>query len=297
MAVPLQPVRQRSDAPKSILKKRLSPNPPKTTSREDHNRELALHHANLIQNRKDVESVIFESTETLIDFPSETTSDPTQPSPADAIEVKKLLRPFQPSDFDSLIEERNINKKCGYVLCPRLHRTENTSARFRLLTERRGRRTALQVVPTAELEKWCTDDCGKRALFLRVQLSDEPAWERASPSGGNLELHGQADTISTPSEQDLRMVIVTDDLEQLALERGERRSKVRAVGAPSTVGVEVKEREASDTGKLPQPPTLPKEASQAIYDAIEGYLPRLGKMGQDFGHTGDTDEDDIMDTI
>ncbi len=36
-----------------------------------------------------------------------------------------------------------------------------------------------KVVPREKLEMWCSDQCAERALYLRVQLAEEPVlWER-----------------------------------------------------------------------------------------------------------------------
>ena len=54
--------------PKSILKKYpvvdRAVSTPISNSQEEHNRETALYHANLLQQRKDVEAVVLTSTET-----------------------------------------------------------------------------------------------------------------------------------------------------------------------------------------------------------------------------------------
>ncbi len=52
--------------PKSILKK--TPYPATSSSKEARDREVALYHANLIQQRKDIELEILLSLETLIDY-------------------------------------------------------------------------------------------------------------------------------------------------------------------------------------------------------------------------------------
>ncbi|KAI9732553.1 MAG: hypothetical protein M1834_003888 [Cirrosporium novae-zelandiae] len=162
--------------PKSILKNSKSS---ETTAqaREDHNRQTALHYANLIQYRKDVEAQILEATISLLDHPSSLTTDPYHPSPEDIMSAKRCLNLFTPQDYDGLIEERNIDHKCGYIFCTRPPNKENTKGKFRIITGR-GRSGDLKVVPTKQLERWCSEECGKRALYVRVQLSEEPAWLR-----------------------------------------------------------------------------------------------------------------------
>lgn len=271
--------------PKSILKKSppAPPSPPHPTTREEHNRELALHHANLIQQRKDVEASIFSSLEALIDFPTHPNADPADPSPTDAAHVRSTLKQFQPSDFDSLIEERNLEGKCGYVLCPRLRRLENTRARFRILKGIDHGRHELRVVQTGQLEKWCSDDCGRRGLYLRVQLSQQPAWERTSSMGGDLDLYGEDDTIGRgASREDLDTL--TNSLRQLAIERGDMQSGGKH---PHAVAVKIQEQEAQ------KPPKAPTFSHDAMHIDIEGYAPSRDRARLSTA----VNHEDIMDTI
>lgn len=209
---------------RSVLRR---PDRPPVESREDRNRRLAIHHAELIQQRKDLESLIFDSTETLLDFPTDHNAGAARPNPRDVAEMRKHLRNFQPSDFDSLVEERNIDKKCGYVLCPRPPHKEDPGGKYRIV---RGR-SDLRLVETKDLEKWCSGECGKRALYLRVQLSETPAWERTRAS--DVQLLGE-DEPQRPIDQDA-VGEMTSDLKQLALERGNP-------GADTMTHMDIKER-------------------------------------------------------
>ena len=165
---------------RSILKKALPSS--SSVSQEDHNRNLALYHANALQERKDAEAWVLASTEALVDFPRSPSSDPAHPSLQDVLAAKDLLKPFQPSDYDALVTERNIDKKCGYIFCPRPNRLQSTNARYRILQDRSKGRPIPHVVPKESLECWCSDSCGKRALFVKVQLSEEPIWTRTTDS-------------------------------------------------------------------------------------------------------------------
>ena len=139
-------------------------------------REIALYHAHIIQNQKGLELAILESVEVLLDFP--TTNNPAScPSDADVTEFKKNLVHFQPSDYDDLIEERNIVHKCGYPLCPLQNKLRPTKAKFRVLDK--GRR----IVETKQLERFCSDECARRGLWIRVQLNEEPSWLRVGEDG------------------------------------------------------------------------------------------------------------------
>ena len=299
---------------KSILKKSANstatPSPPAAISREDRNRETALYHARLIQQRKDVEQLILASTETLLDLPSNPASDPAYPSPAEAAQVKELLKPFQPSDYDSLIEERNIDGKCGYVLCPRPHTRENTNAKFRILQGKGKGPDALKVVRREKLEQWCSEECAKRALYVRVQLSEVPAWTRAASTGGDIELRGEK--YGTAEETDplvegiQRLGLdgsqdgLSDAMNDLALERGERKAPSQA---PGHVGVDIKENDTAD-GRLPQPPDITDGYEDRVRSgySVEGYTPRISGSRMRRRHWEDEDEEsndynDMMRTI
>lgn len=285
---------------KSIVKKNpptspapLSSAPP--TARDERNRELALHHAHLLQQRKDVEALILEATETLLDFPSSAASESSKPSPADAARVKDLLKPFQPTDYDSLLEERNIDGKCGYVLCPLPHRVENTTARFRIILDREKGANGMKVVEKNQLERWCSEDCGRRALYIRVQLSEVPAWTRAGGMGGKIELYGE-DITNQSSQSTMHDVKdLTSQLKQLAIERGGRRGNRIS---SDLMNLSVLENDAP-TEPSARPPTTVSSGhpdSSQIYHAVEGYIPMIGGSRRTRRHQ-DNEMQDIIETI
>ena len=181
----------------SILKKSTesttTPSQPGVMAPEDRDREIAFHHARIIQLRKEIDRIILASTENLLDLPFDPTSDPAHPSPAEADLVKQLLTPFQLSDYDHMIEERNIDGKCGYMLCPRPHSQENTNAKFRIIHGKGKGVGALKVIETQKLEQWCSEECAERAMYVRIQLSEVPAWIRDS-DGEEIELLSEKDS-------------------------------------------------------------------------------------------------------
>ncbi|KAL1986833.1 hypothetical protein VTN96DRAFT_5486 [Rasamsonia emersonii] len=144
---------------------------------------IALHHAHRIQAQKDAEKLILDRILELVAFPSSPDADPAAPSADDARAFKAALFPFQPSDYDNLIQERNIEGRCGYALCPREHRKEDPKAKYRIIwgpkgSGQGGRGREMKVVPREKLEMWCSDECAERAMYVRVQLAEEPVWER-----------------------------------------------------------------------------------------------------------------------
>ena len=285
--------------PHGILKNAPS-NTPAARSQEDRNRETALYHANLIQQRKDIEAQILASTETLLDVPTSPSADPARPSPQDAALIKNSLRPFQPSDYDALIEERNINKTCGYVLCPRPNRQENTDARYRILFGKGKGADAMRVVEKSFLEKWCSDDCGRMALYVKVQLNEEPAWTRSAAAVGNIMLLDDKPTSEVQmleGMKNLDIAIKEEDvvaqMKALAIERGDGNAPSRSFGLAE---VGVKENVNLDKG-APPPKALTNEAKLAM--AVEDYQPRAmpGYAERSESASEDEDDEDIIETI
>ena len=284
--------------PSSILKK--TPvstilSSPLGRSREDRNRETAHCHAQLLQQRKDIEAQILTSLERLLDLPSSRAADAGRPAKADADIVKDSLALFQTSDYDSLIEERNVGRKCGYVLCPKPNRQERTSAKFRILQTGSKGRDALKVVERRSLERWCSDACGKRALYLKVQLNDEPGWIRTISTSGIIALLVDKSEKGDDLIERLRNLDVsqeehdiTTQMRALAIERGDGIASSRSFALANI-------RETSNVSSKPTPPNLNDHVVE-VSATIEGYTPRLsGKVL--IAKDSKDDDDDIMQSI
>src|SRR5579871_1100114 len=163
-------------APKSILKNSKN----ETVDRDTRLREIAIHRANIIQQQKDVENQIFESLEALIDYPLSTNGTAADPSASDVEGFQKLIASFRPNDFDELIKERNLADRCGYVFCPRGPKVDNTKGKSRILGKSSIQH--FKIVDTDKIARWCSDDCALRAVHIKFQLSEEPAWLRTKSS-------------------------------------------------------------------------------------------------------------------
>ena len=295
--------------PHSILKTAIS-STSNTSSREDRYKETALYHAQLLQQRKDIEALILASTEALLELPSLPAADPARPRLQDITLVKNSLKSFQPSDYDALIEERNINKQCGYVLCPRPNRHEDTKARYRILHSKGRGPDNVKFIPRQALERWCSDDCGKRALYIKVQVSEEPAWTRIGSLGGDILLleneqndQKQLEDDSTLIEElrSLDLGLEEDEvvarMKALAIERGDGKAPSRSFGLAE---LDVQENR-NFNGKASAPKPSSTEAdSDSWTDSIEGYTPRFPrkKTSSKTESRHDEDEDeDVMPTI
>ncbi|KAL9029028.1 MAG: hypothetical protein Q9196_002690 [Gyalolechia fulgens] len=269
------------------------PTPP-TLSRDDRNRQLALHHAHLLQYRKDIEARNLAFTETLLDLPSFATVSPSEISSTDNDVVKEALKTFQPSDYDALVEERNIDNRCGYVLCPRKNRSLDAGRKYRIVTGSKG--SDFRVVEPKELGKWCSDECGKMALYLRVQLSEEPAWTREWQAAGSVELYSErrdksarlARQASKKPALSVTEQRLNDRMADLAIERGE---KGKTESLPAKVGIDLRENVHGE-GMVPTPPC----AESTTRDYVEGYVP-TGRHVEKQPSGRSEDEEDLMPTI
>lgn len=236
---------------KSILKTK-SPTTSAVKSKEERDRETALYHAHLIQRRKDLELQILLATEELIDTPLVRGPDfaSSHPASSDVELFKKGLRSFQPSDYDALILERNINDHCGYALCPK-SRVRETAGKYRIIGKS-GRARDFRIVEKEELEKWCSEDCARKALYVRVQLSECPAWERGS-SAADIELLNEQKTEKEKKAErlaeDMKAMQLEPkyDKEDLALERGDTSART----LDGIVDVNILEKEVTQPAIAP----------------------------------------------
>lgn len=288
--------------PKSILKK-TGPPVPERNGKPVNQRHLdvALHHATILEQRKAVEAQVLDAIMTLMAYPPSPTADAQRPSPADARAFADAVAAFQPADYDALIEERNIADKCGYALCPKPKMRARSTAKKQFVDTDRG----VEIVDRKVLEVWCSDDCARRALYVKVQLNEEPAWLRAGGPGDTIEL--MADNaqdlraarlplrtkqqsapapVKTEEEEDVDDAWAAHDsaAAELALERGEKPGAVTKANA-SLVHDTITEHESSTAP--PQPPTLPAGSTMAI----EGHIPRHDRPKDE----DDDDEDDAQD--
>jgi hypothetical protein len=161
-------------------------------------RLAAIQQAHIIQQQKDVQAQILEAIESLLELPHSSNADPNRPAKADVDEFIRLISIFQPSDFDALVEERFCAGKCGYVLCPRNITRDGGKSGFRIV---KTKGASSCVVPRASLQQWCSENCTKRALYVKVQLNEEPAWTRRALNQPELSLY--ADTASELTDVDM----------------------------------------------------------------------------------------------
>ncbi|KAI9038435.1 Rtr1/RPAP2 family protein phosphatase [Aspergillus affinis] len=265
---------------------------------------IALQHAHRIQAQKDTEALILDRILELATFPPSPSADPASPLAEYVQTFKSALVPFQPADYDNLILERNIEGLCGYALCPREHRKDDLKGTFRVKWGAKGSGPGghgrdMNIVPREKVEMWCSDECAERAMYLRVQLAEDPVWERRADDtrGKNFvlleegraaqrgkgkakatvnEVAGQLDNLHMDTEQsgndvaeDIARLSVRDDSRsrELAMERGDSALLSQA----GRVEVQILEKETGSHGNVTAPEMRPGDDKGG---SIEGYMPK-----------------------
>lgn len=239
------------------------------------NLEIAVAHANLIQHQKNVEGQILNAITALMEFPAQ-----NQFTTREALTFTSLVKAFQPSDYDSLIEERSIDGRCGYTLCANQPRSISMgcSAAWKL---KKG------------AKDWCSDVCAKKGLYIKTQLSEVPAWERARDQQPDVQLHEDdapkdSETVLRRAKRAARVNAwrqrVADD-EDLAQERGEKPTSFKPNQVMTSLIVEKK------TTSTPKAPDFDEELTSP-YDLIEGYQPRPLSKNKKIGAVEARDEED-----
>jgi hypothetical protein len=283
---------------------------------------IALQHAHQIQAQKDAENLILDRILHLVTLPSTPSADPAAPSAADVQAFKAALIPFRPSDYDNLILERNYDSLCGYGLCPRRHRKEEGSSSARGSFKFKwgakgsgpgGRGRSMDIVPQEMVEKWCSEECAERALFIRVQLAEEPVWERRAGDKRNTDLllleearakqkmneaatSAETTALATSSSsQDRAGEDVTEDMGNLTLQDTDRGNKLALERGDASlalrdgrVDVQIKEKDLELNQPVAAPQLRPEDAAGG---SIEGYMPSEERGKQS------TSDGDVLDQI
>lgn len=167
----------------------------------------------------------------------------------------------------------------------------------------RGAANQFKVLTKAEVEKWCSEECARRALYVRVQLSEAPAWERVGVQS-DIELRGEPEmpkSALAEIAEELRRLDLGDEQEvevenaserrnaaDLALERGEGgATKVKGL-----VDVRIMEK---DITRMQTAPSINDVSAldgqlENLHLSLEGHVSQFNRDGR-----LQRDEDD-MDT-
>jgi len=230
--------------------------------RDRQNLGIALHHANKIQAQKNFESLILSNIEALLDLP---TSVPA--TKADRNTFVLRVTPFQPSDFASLVEERTNDGKCGYALCSQSPRSATVGQNATWKLKAQG------------AADYCSNDCLRRALYVKTQLSEVPAWERQAGQQPLIRLY-RNDQATSPEHERSNNAASSQRMmhdHDLALERGESPGSFR----PGQVTTEMIVERANAPPRIEQLPQIFGTTSSA---AIEGYVPAHNPASFDAAH-------------
>ncbi|OIW28347.1 DUF408 domain protein [Coniochaeta ligniaria NRRL 30616] len=281
---------------KSILKPPRSSHTPQQKSQAEAEK-IALAHARIIQQQKDLELRILDAIETLSTYPPTRSPSHTasSPSPQDASSFKSLIRPFQPSDYDDLIEERNILGHCGYALCPKPRRSDLTG-KFTLVNHNRP---DFAIVETKDVQRWCSDGCARRALYVKVQLSETAAWERVAMPDVRIDLldeEPEQGAKDTDLARDIAQLKLDEerrakkDSTALSLERGDvlergEAGKARKVPLAPKFDLTIREKDVKSVASPPQQETSDQDGKSHL--VLEGHRTRFGAVAEE----SDSDEE------
>lgn len=257
--------------PKGILKKA-----PVTQKHPAINpKEVAIQHAKILQHRKDLEAEILDNIVLLSEFPvvREPPHSAANPAPSDVADFKAHVRLFQPSDYDDLIEERSVNGLCGYTLCANPRREMGAGGEWKITNSG-------DIVKRKDLEKWCSQKCARRALYVKVQLNETAAWERAGIPDIEIDLleDDQATEAETEADRTARKLgdLKLEDQRQaardkaaLALERGEAKPSYKT----NKIKITLKEKDVEPPSTAIESKTT--ETYEDDHLMVEGYKTKL----------------------
>ncbi|KAK5938811.1 hypothetical protein PMZ80_009003 [Knufia obscura] len=220
-------------------------------AREARIRAVAMQHALSIQEKKDLQGKVLDMILTAYDLPSDATTDPAHPDSTDATTFRNCLRIWRPGDLDELIQERNLDDRCGYALCRRSNLKQKAT---KIWSKKEG-----TFVDRPVDERWCSNECKERNDFVRRQLSNEPAWLRQIQIQDirlltDPNMDSNLDESPMKSEGEKKVV----NQKALALERGDTSSKQIQ---------DIPIREKKSTAE-PKPPIFTHQIT--VSDVLEG---------------------------
>lgn len=220
-------------------------------AREARIRQVAMRHALSIQERKNLQGKVLDMILTAYDLPSSATADPTHPDSTDATTFRDCLRIWRPSDLDELVQERNLDDRCGYALCGRANQKQKPT---KIWDKKHG-----TFVDRPWDTRWCSNDCKERNDFVRRQLASEPAWLRQEQNQGIALLTDSHLDSNIPHPLLIHEQQKTaDNQAALALERGQ-------TNAQPLQDIPIREK---TTTAEPNPPSFTPQLTVA--DVLEG---------------------------
>lgn len=278
--------------PKGILKKPKSsavaappPSEPAPLPREQ---QIAIAQAQLLLRQRGEEikpPVPLEVFERLSQFPTvrEPCFSAANPSPDDAREFINTVADFMPREYMDLIEERNCLGNCGYTLCPRPRR--QFVGEFKVL------RTG--VAKTADLNMWCSDECARRALFIRVQLENPSYLRKDGKMLVKIELReeGQIAPKKQPEKKPDDVDKLAHAVEEIYIDKKQQTARDATMLATERGDNQVLGRQVDVTirEKTSTAPAKAPDLDDEAHLMIEGHRPTFGTKNED-----DDSDDDFL---
>ncbi|KAI8980847.1 Rtr1/RPAP2 family-domain-containing protein [Pilobolus umbonatus] len=93
----------------------------------------------------------------------------TKKVPTDTL--KRAATYLQPNTYSEVIEERVVQKLCGYPLCDATPKLQDLQKYRISITQRK-------VYDQVELSNYCSESCYQKSKYYSLQLSVEPVWFR-----------------------------------------------------------------------------------------------------------------------
>ncbi|KAI1805246.1 hypothetical protein F4811DRAFT_231124 [Daldinia bambusicola] len=261
-------------------------------------REAAIQQARIIQQQRALEDEIQDSIIELSRLPlvgsssssSSSSFSSSNPSPDDADDFRRLVRLFQPGDYEDMIEERNTLNKCGYALCARPRVRLGPGGEYKLVNWGKG---DFGIVPRKELERWCSRECARRAMYVKVQLGETAAWERAGIASIRIDLLDEPKQVKEEEDDPARRLErelenverkAAQDAKDLALERGD------SVNKPATTRkVKLTIREKSVKMAV-QEPSLDADGENHL--VLDGYKTKFNRELEQKGKEDDSPKEE-----
>ncbi|KAI1395119.1 Rtr1/RPAP2 family-domain-containing protein [Hypoxylon fuscum] len=243
-------------------------------------REVAIQQALVIQQQHALQDEIQDSIIELSHFPLVRSSShaSSNPSPSDADAFRRLVRLFQPGDYEDMIEERNACGLCGYALCAKPRIKLSKGGEFKLVNF--GKKD-FNIVPRKELERWCSQQCARRAMYVKVQLNESAAGERAGIPSIQIELfdepkqeHAKDEDAARRLAKELQDLEVDKerkgmrDAAELALERGDTTKEKQVARS-----IQVTIKEKAKTAAAQEPKALATDEEGHLI--LDGYKTRF----------------------
>lgn len=139
-----------------------------------------------------------------------------------------------------------------------------------------------KIVKAKDVGRWCSEDCTRRTLYIKVQLSEMPAWERIGSA--EIELYGEREAISEEAkraealaEQVSRLEIAPKRQWEVELENERPENGRNQAERLGLVKDEVMERDEQNM-RRPLPPRLDDEEmvdGMRGLHLVEGYASRF----------------------